>query len=114
MIEIEPHRKRNIVGLGGRVTHVSSVHYRSPAKGVINETCVFFPDGNSEVRGSYDDHDRVVGQILDLEGGLAGRWIDEVVELHTALDAARQAGDIELRDRLRRLILSLLMERRSR
>ena len=29
----------------------------------INETCVFYPDGDSEVRGEYDAHDFVVAQL---------------------------------------------------
>lgn len=29
----------------------------------LNETCVFFPNGDSEVRGTYDDHDRIVEEL---------------------------------------------------
>ncbi len=29
----------------------------------INETCVFYPDGDSEVRGEYVAHDFVVAQL---------------------------------------------------
>lgn len=63
-IDLAPHLKHDIVHDDGRVTHVSSVHYQLPAGDIINETCVFFPDGDSEVRGSYDDHDRVVAALL--------------------------------------------------
>lgn len=50
------------------VIEVSSVHYnlRRDEKVVasLNETCVFFPDGESDIRGTYADHDKVVAEIM--------------------------------------------------
>jgi hypothetical protein len=45
------------------VIEVSSVHYDIGSMR-LNETCVFFPNGNSEVRGTYDDHLRVVAELI--------------------------------------------------
>ena len=44
------------------VIEVSSVHMRL-CGARLNETCVFFPNGDSEVRGTYDDHDRIVEEL---------------------------------------------------
>lgn len=61
------HRPKLVTSLpnGG---HVSSVHYTydyAPEVSnmdpvTLNETCVFYADGTSEVLGTYDDHDRIV------------------------------------------------------
>jgi hypothetical protein len=45
------------------VIEVSSVHY-DIGSARLNETCVFFPNGDSEVRGSYDDHQRIVDELM--------------------------------------------------
>ena len=47
------------IGLSDMTIEVSSVHYDIGSL-TLDETCVFFPNGNSEVRGSYDDHDDIV------------------------------------------------------
>jgi len=44
------------------VIEVSSVHY-DIGEARLNETCVFFPNGDSEVRGTYDDHDKIVEEL---------------------------------------------------
>lgn len=44
------------------IIKVSSVHYNI-GTARLNETCVFFPNGESEVRGTYDDHDRIVAEL---------------------------------------------------
>ena len=44
------------------VISVSSVHY-DIGTARLNETCVFFPNGHSEVRGTYDDHDKIVAEL---------------------------------------------------
>ena len=44
------------------VIEVSSVHY-DIGSARLNETCVFFPNGESEVRGTYDDHDKIVAEL---------------------------------------------------
>ena len=64
--DIEPHLKHDIVLPGGQVVHVSSVYYQLPAGDVVNETCVFYPNGTSEVRGNYHDHDRVVAEFTSV------------------------------------------------
>ena len=47
------------IGLSDMTIEVSSVHHDiGPHR--LDETCVFYPNGNSEVRGSYDDHDDIV------------------------------------------------------
>lgn len=50
------------IGLSGMTIEVSSVHHDiGPHR--LNETCVFYPNGNSEVRGGYDDHDALVAGL---------------------------------------------------
>lgn len=44
------------------VIEVSSVHY-DIGTARLNETCVFFPDGHGDVRGTYDDHDKIVAEL---------------------------------------------------
>lgn len=44
------------------VIKVSSVHY-DMGGARLDETCVFFPNGENEVRGSYDDHDKIVAEL---------------------------------------------------
>ena len=48
---------------------VSSVNYTTTTPywtDHIDETCVFYPYGHSEVRGSYDDHDAIVAELRGL------------------------------------------------
>lgn len=56
------HRPQRITKLPAGI-EVSSVHY-SLGGMKLNETCVFFPNGHSEVRGTYDDHDKIVEELL--------------------------------------------------
>jgi len=44
------------------VIEVSSIHYSIDTMH-LNETCVFFPNGDSDVRGTYDDHDKIVEEL---------------------------------------------------
>jgi len=60
------HRPQRVTELPLGIS-VSSVHYDleyDDMKSRLNETCVFFPDGNSQVRGTYDDHDKVVNELI--------------------------------------------------
>ncbi len=63
VITHRPHRQTFVpIGLSDLTIEVSSVHYDiGPHR--LNETCVFYPNGNSEVRGDYDDHDKSVAEI---------------------------------------------------
>jgi hypothetical protein len=60
VITHRPHRQTFVpIGLSDLTIEVSSVHHDiGPHR--LNETCVFYPNGNSEVRGDYDDHDALV------------------------------------------------------
>jgi hypothetical protein len=52
---------------------VSSVHYTLHTEDysrLYNETCVFYPNGESEVVGDYDDHTGAVTGLLDAVGAL--------------------------------------------
>ena len=42
---------------------VSSRHGVLNGSYYLNETCVFFPNDHSDVRGTYDDHDKIVKEI---------------------------------------------------
>ena len=42
---------------------VSSRHGRFEGGYYMNETCVFFPNGRNDVRGTYDDHDKIVKEL---------------------------------------------------
>ena len=63
VITHRPHRQTSVpIGLSGLTIEVSSVHHDiGPHR--LNETCVFYPNGNSEVRGNYDDHDAIVAEL---------------------------------------------------
>lgn len=68
VLEHHPRRLTHIpVPRTNDIIEVSSVHFDvHEGKEVIaslNETCVFFPNGNSDVRGTYYDHDKVVAEI---------------------------------------------------
>jgi hypothetical protein len=60
------HRPQRItlvpVGLSDLTIEVSSVHYDIRTVR-LNETLVTFPNGYSEVRGTYDDHDKLVHEL---------------------------------------------------
>lgn len=66
MTNIIEHREQRITKIPIPNTddfiEVSSVHYEIGAM-KLNETCVFFPNGESDVRGSYDDHERIVKEL---------------------------------------------------
>lgn len=66
MVEVT-HRPQRVTDLPLGVA-VSSVHYDiqydDMPKMKLNETCVFFPNGHSEVRGTYDDHDKIVAELM--------------------------------------------------
>lgn len=60
------HRPQRVTELPLGIS-VSSVHYDigfDDMTSRLNETCVFFPNGNSEVRGTYDDHEKIVEELL--------------------------------------------------
>lgn len=61
------HRPQRITELPLGIK-VSSVHYDIVVEGGrrirLDETCVFFPNHESEVRGLYDDHDKIVEELL--------------------------------------------------
>ena len=63
MTEHRPQRVTKIpVPRTDDVIKVSSVHY-DMGDARLDETCVFFPSGENEVRGTYDDHDRIVAEL---------------------------------------------------
>jgi hypothetical protein len=66
MSDIETIRPQRVTDLPGGVS-VSSVHYNvtlsDGAVHRLNETCVFFGNDHSEVRGTYDDHDKIVEEL---------------------------------------------------
>lgn len=63
VITHRPHRQTFVpIGLSDLTIEVSSVHY-DIGDVLLDETCVFFPNGNSDVRGDYDDHDRIVAEL---------------------------------------------------
>lgn len=53
------------IPIGDEIIEVSSVHYSigTVQPVTLNETCVFFPNGHSEVRGTYDEHDDIVEEL---------------------------------------------------
>ena len=67
MKEMTVHREQLITKIPipntDDVIEVSSVHY-DMGSARLNETCVFFPNGDSEVRGSYDAHERIVEELM--------------------------------------------------
>jgi hypothetical protein len=58
-----PHIITEIYFDSGTV-EVSSVNY-DESNMHLNETCVFYPDDKSEVLGTYDDHFKIVKDILE-------------------------------------------------
>ena len=64
-----PHRQTSVPVLHSDLDInivVSSVKYTTSTPlwtERFDETCVFFPNGHSEVRGSYDDHDAIVAEL---------------------------------------------------
>ena len=67
MKEMTVHREQLITKMPipntDDVIEVSSVHY-DIGSARLNETCVFFPNGDNEVRGSYDAHERIVEELM--------------------------------------------------
>ena len=49
---------------------ISSVNYRV-GELTLDETCIFYPDGQSDVVGTYDDHDKIVDSFHALVGSKA-------------------------------------------
>lgn len=65
-MQTETHRAQRITTLADG-TRVSSVNYTIDTDGrypiTLDETCVFYTDDDSEVEGTYDDHDDIVRRV---------------------------------------------------
>jgi len=63
-----PERRKTLIPIGDQEICVSSVrgHHEFDfecAMPALDETCVFFPNGTSDVRGAFDDHDVIVEEL---------------------------------------------------
>jgi len=64
IIDTKPHLKHDIVLPNGDIIHVSA-RYGKVGSMFVDETCVFFPNGDNDIRGRYDYFHSAIDELLN-------------------------------------------------
>lgn len=64
ILDTKPHLRHDIVMPNGDIIHVSA-RYGKAGGMFIDETCVFFPNGDSDIRGRYDYFHSAIDELLN-------------------------------------------------
>ena len=72
--DLSPHQSTVIDTVNGE-TVISSVHKRVGSS-VLDETCIFLPNGHSVISGTYDDHAAIVASVKRNGSSVTDRFED--------------------------------------